>query len=169
MVQFLIGSVEIGYPKSVREVRALVGEILLRNADSDVGCVSTRWWKCFKQLHPNISLRQGESLAYRRAIATTRDVIDKYFDLLEATISNNDIGDQPLCIFNCDESGMPLDFQPGKRIAKKHVLKYGTGKKAQITFLACTNAAGYAIPLSLFSSAKIWSSLSWRVKVPSTV
>ena len=149
LVHFLIGSAEIGYPKLVREVRTLVGAILSRNADSDVGCVSTGWWERFKKRHPNLSLRQGESLAYKRAIVTNRDVIDKYFDLLEETISKNNLGDRPSCIFNCDESGMPLNFRPGKRIAKKgakHVLVYGTGVKTQITILACVNAAGYAIP-----------------------
>ena len=69
------------------EKYGLVGAILSRNADSDVGCVSTGWWECFKQNHPNPSLHQGESLVYKRVIATNRDVIDKYFDLLEATIS----------------------------------------------------------------------------------
>ena len=78
LVQFLIGSADIGYPKSVWEVRALVGAILSRNADSDVGCVSTGWWKRFKKWHPNLSLHQEESLAYKRVIATNRDVIDKY-------------------------------------------------------------------------------------------
>ena len=114
LVQFLIGSADIGYPKSVREVQALVGAILSRNADSDVGCVSMGWWERFKKRHPNLSLRQGESLAYKRAIATNRDVIDKYFYLLEETILKNNLGDRPSCIFNCDESGMPLDFQLGK-------------------------------------------------------
>ena len=77
MVQFLIGSTEIGYPKSVQEVWALVGAILSRNTDSDVGCVSTGWWERFKQKHPNLSLHQGELLAYKRVIATNRDVIYK--------------------------------------------------------------------------------------------
>ena len=77
----------------MREERALVGAILSRNADSDVGCVSTGWWERFKKQHPNLSLCQGESLAYKRAIATNRDVIDKYFDLLEETISKNNLGD----------------------------------------------------------------------------
>ena len=149
LVQFLVGSAEIGYPKSVREVRALVGAILSNKGNSDVGCVSTGWWERFRKRHPTLSLRQGESLAYKRAIATNRDVINKYFDLLEETISKNNLRDRPSCIFNCDESGMPLDFRPGKRIAKKgakHVLVYGTGIKTQITILACANAAGYAIP-----------------------
>ena len=141
LVQFLVGSAEIGYPKSVREVRTLVGAILSNKGDSGVGCVSTGWWERFRKRHPTLSLCQGESLAYKRDIATNRDVINKYFDLLEETISKNNLGDRPSCIFNCNESGMPLDFRPGKRIAKKgakHVLVYGT--------------------------QKIWSSLSWRDK-----
>ena len=134
LVHFLIGSAEIGYPKSVREFRALVGVF------------STGWWERFRNRHPTLSLRQGKSLAYKRAMATNREIIDKYFDLLEETISINDLSDRPSCIFNCDESGMPLDFRPGKRIVKKgikHVLVYGTGVKTQITILACANAAAW--------------------------
>ena len=60
-------------------------------------------------------MHQGESLAYKRAIATNRDVIDKYFDLLEETISKkfNNLGDRSSCIFNYDESSlrMPMDFE----------------------------------------------------------
>ena len=58
---FLIQSVEIGYPKSVREVWALVGAIRSRNADSDVGCISMGWW----ELHycPNVSLVTKEIIA----------------------------------------------------------------------------------------------------------
>ena len=80
----------IGYPKSVREGQAVVGAIFLRNANSDIGCVSTGWWECFKKRYPNLSLHQGESLGHKRAIATNKDVIDKYFDLLEETINLGD-------------------------------------------------------------------------------
>lgn len=96
----MIGSAEIGYPKLVREVRALDGAILSKNRGDTVDCVSTGWWERFRNRHPTLSLHQGESLAYKRALATNREVIDKYFDLLEETISKNNLNDRPLCIFN---------------------------------------------------------------------
>ena len=84
-----------------------------------MGCVSTGWWEHFRKQYPTLSLCQGESLVYKRAIATNWDVINKYFDLLEETISKNNHGNWPSCIFNCDESRMLLDFRPGKKSPRK--------------------------------------------------
>ena len=43
-------------------------------------------------------------------------------------------------IFNCDESGFPLDYKPGKVVSAKglKVLNVATsGDKSQLTVLAC--------------------------------
>jgi len=48
-----------------------------------------------------------------------------------------------------DESGMPLDHKPPKVVAQRGVKKvhcHTSGNKAQITVLACSNAAGSVIP-----------------------
>ena len=48
-----------------------------------------------------------------------------------------------------DESGMPLDHKQLKRVAKRGAKKvYGraSGNKAQITIVACANAAGHTLP-----------------------
>ena len=47
----------------------------------------------------------------------TSEVINKYFDRLEETLVENDLLEKPYQIFNCDESGFPLD-----RTAPKVVL-----------------------------------------------
>ncbi len=57
--------------------------------------------------------------------------------------------DKPSHIFNTDETGMPLDPPPLKVVVPakaKHSQTVCTGDKAQVTVLACCNAAGYTIP-----------------------
>ena len=55
----------------------------------------------------------------------------------------NDLIDKPAQIFNCDESGFPLDHKPRKVIGlkgQKSLNLTTSGEKAQITVLACANA-----------------------------
>ena len=61
----------------------------------------------------------------------------------------NDLMDKPSQIFNTDETGLPLDPASLKVIVPsgyKHSQAVSTGNKAQVTVLACCNAAGYTIP-----------------------
>ena len=76
-------------------------------------------------------------------------VLNRYFDLLEDTIKGNDLHKRPALIFNCDESGFPLAYRPGKIIAgkgQKHTITVTSDSKTCITVLSCVNVAGYAIP-----------------------
>lgn len=149
LVKFLIGAASIGYPKTVREVKAIVGAIVARKQGLEAATVSQGWWEKFRRRHPELSLRSAEPLAYQRATALTREVMDTYFDLLEETLVQNDLMSKPGLIFNCDESGMPLSHRPGRVIAKKgqkHVTALVSGNKAQITVLACASAVGNPIP-----------------------
>ena len=77
------------------------------------------------------------------------EVVDCYFDLLKETVCQNQLSNRPALIFNCDENGMPLAHQPGKRIVgrdQKCVPVVGSDSKNHVMVLACVNAAGYAIP-----------------------
>lgn len=149
LVEFLLGAASIGYPKTVREVKAIVGAIVARKQGLETVTVSQGWWEKFRRRHLKLSLRSAESLAFHRAISVTTEVVDNYFDLLEETLRQNDLLSKPSLIFNCDESGMPLSHRPGHCIARKgqkHVTAVVSGNKSQITILACASAAGNTIP-----------------------
>ena len=149
LAKFLVGAASIGYPKTVREVKAIVGAIVAKKQGVEVATVSQGWWEKFRRRHPELSLRSAEPLAYHRATTLTREVMDTYFDLLEETVLQNDLVSKPGLIFNCDESGMPLSHRPGSVIAKKgqkHVTALVSGNKTQITVLICASAAGNPIP-----------------------
>ena len=84
LVKFLLNYAAIGYGRSRKEVIALVEGILeTRGLDGSLTC---GWWDGFKARHPPLSLRQVSLLSYSRAVASDRDVIDRYFDLLEETL-----------------------------------------------------------------------------------
>ena len=58
-------------------------------------------------------------LSYARAMASDRDSIDRYYDLLEETLKTNGIYNDPTRIFNCDETGVPLNPKPLKVVGEK--------------------------------------------------
>ena len=53
--------------------------------------VSQGWWDKFRKRHPELVLRSSEMLAYKRAVAVNKEVIDHYFDLLEDTLKQNNL------------------------------------------------------------------------------
>ena len=58
------------------------------------------WWNSFIKRHPDITLRAPVPLSQARARATDVEVIDNYFDLLEATLQEYDLLGKPGQIFN---------------------------------------------------------------------
>ena len=73
LVEFLLGCAEVGYPKTVKEVRAMVGKIVSKKQHQDIGStapVSHGWWEKFQKRHQELSLRSSETLSQRRAVAS---------------------------------------------------------------------------------------------------
>ena len=147
LASFLICCAEIGFPRTRNQVLGLVQQIVQSKGISK--SVSNGWWEKFNQRKPHITLRSPMSLAHARAIASDPDVINRYYSTLEDTLRNNKLMDSPSCIFNCDETGLPLSPSSFKVVARKgskNVSNVTSNSKSQITVLACTSAAGYAIP-----------------------
>lgn len=158
LLKFLSGCAKIGYGKSKRQVLCLVEAILMKKRGVPSVPVTKGWWESFQKHHPQLTLRFFETLSYARAIASSREVIDDYFDLLEETLAQNDLPNKPSQIFNCDESGFPLLPEAvGKLIAvkgQKHFWVNSAGDKAQITVLACASASGYLLPPWLYTTGR---------------
>ena len=94
-------------------------------------------------------LRTADPLSYIRAMCTSEEILDTYFDMLEANLTDNSLLGKPAQIFNIDETGMPLDPKPFSVIALvgcKHVSCMRSGDKTQITVVACCSASGSVIP-----------------------
>ena len=62
--------------------------------------------------HPQLCLRKAEKVSVARPSATDPVILDKYFDLLERTLEEYDLDDEPSNIFNCDEVACVLNINP---------------------------------------------------------
>ena len=78
----------------------------------------------------------------------------------------------PVHIFNCDESGFPLEHKPGKLIGmrgQKDLHTTTSGDKAQLTVLACVSASGYPLPpLIIFDRKRLKPELT-EGQIPGTI
>ena len=147
LVVFLKGCSSMGFPRSRKEIIAIVQNVV--NDKGRDAKVTNGWWESFKKRHPDLSLRNPEPLAHQRAVSCSHKAISKYFDLLERSVKDNNLSNKPSQIFNCDESGFPLDPSSPKVVVPKgakHPYAVKSGNKAQVTVLACCSASGYVIP-----------------------
>ena len=111
----------------------------------------------FLERQHDLSLRKGDNTAHVRMDAVNEVTMKQYFDLLEDTLTQNNLLNHPARIYNVDETRMPLDPKSPNIITKKGVKKvrYRTsGRKGQITVVACGNAAGQVIPPMVIFEAK---------------
>ena len=170
LVNFLLRCAAMGYPKSRHEVLALVKRILEKKRIDAV--VTSGWWQSFCGRHPNLTLRTPAPLSGARASATDPEVICRYFDLLERTMADNKLIDQPCLVFNMDESGMPLDPKQLKSVCKrgeKRLLGPSSGDKTQITVVACISASGSCMPPMVILDRKTLPPYFTEGEVPGTI
>ena len=147
LTNFLIKCSRIGYPKTRQQVLGIVQEIVSK-CRPDVS-VTNGWWERFSKRHPNVCLKTSVPLSYVRAMAEDEASLDGYYDLLETTLHENDIFDHPSHIFNCDETGIPLNPQPLKVVSErgaKNPSNICGSTKNQVTVLACSSASGSTHP-----------------------
>ena len=147
LATFLVEVAKIGFPHTRLQVISKVQEIVESKGKNTV--VTHGWWQSFCKRHPDLTLKSAIPLSIARAKATDEEVLGRYFKMLNDCLNENDIFDNPSRIYNCDETGLPLNPTCHKVVDKvgSHNPSYITGNtKAQVTVLACTNATGYAIP-----------------------
>ena len=170
LASFLIRIAKIGYPHTKKQVFALVQRII--DSKGITATITNGWWNRFCQRHPKLCLKTAVPLAYSRAMATDPNVLNRYFDLLEETLRSNGIFNSPSHIFNCDETGFPLNPKSLKvvdEMSSKTTNCVTGNTKSQITVMACTSAAGYAIPPFVIFSRKSFNHELAKGEVPGTL
>ena len=170
LASFLIRCAEIGFPRTRTQVLGLVQQIVTTRGLNK--SVSNGWWERFIHRHPHVTLRTPMSLTRSRAIASDSDVIDRYYTTLEETLRHNNLIHSPSSIFNCDETGLPLNTTSCRVVAQKgskNVSSITSNSKSQITVLACTCAAGFAIPPFIIFSRSTYHPHLSKGEVPGTM
>ena len=113
---FLARCADIGYAHSLPQVLALAQQIVDHKGINTM--VTRGWWKRFCQRNPQLSYRTAVSLSVARAVATDMHVMDRYFEMLTDTLSDNGLMHKPMQLYNCDETGMPLGAYHHKVVAQ---------------------------------------------------
>ena len=170
LANFLMRASQLGIGKTKTEVISIVRKTLVKKKKSLDRFNGEGWWIRFMNRHPQLSLRCSDPLSRVRCNAVTKENMANYFTLLEETLTNNNLVNNPSYIFNMDESGMPLDHKQFKRVAAKGQKKVhgpASGDKSQITIVACANAAGYPLlPMVIFKGEKF--NHEWKFQIHCT-
>ena len=94
LVAFVRRCALIGYPKSRKDMMALSVQQIIESKGMQY-TITNGWWESFCERHPDRTLRAPVALSQARAIATDREVMDNYFDLLEKTMIEYDLVGKP--------------------------------------------------------------------------
>ena len=131
----------------VGRMLAIVQQVV--NGKNINATVSCGWWDSFKKTNPDVVLRCPEPLSKIRLNSTSNEVLSRYCDILQCTLSEYKLHNMPTQIYNLDESGMPLDPKSPHVVAmygQKHPAAVVTGDRKQVTVLACCSTSGHCIP-----------------------
>ncbi len=145
------------YPITRMQVMGLAWAIAIQQGKScfsETG-PSLKWWRSFRDRHPELTLRKAESIERGRVFNATGEVVEEYFEVLGKTLSDKGLHDKPHLIYNCDEAAISLNRSTVKVVVpaknkRCHALMRGTS--SHISVLCCCNAAGGTVPpLIIFS------------------
>ncbi|KAJ8953423.1 hypothetical protein NQ318_023540 [Aromia moschata] len=135
IVQWLINIAKCGFPIRKIDLISTVQNILKECGKETLfkdGKPGQKWYLNFLKRHPEISLREAETITKARALITEESIRLWFKNLRMYLIQNNciDILDDPSRIFNGDESGFPLCPKTGKVLGPrgyKNLYKIKTG------------------------------------------
>ena len=144
----------MGLGKTCRDVKCLVEVCVRKKGTLRGSAVSNGWWDKFLKRNPMLSLRSGDSTAGIRMDAMNVENMKEYFDLLRKVYDEYEFNSHPECIYNMDETGVPLQPRPPKVIAKR-------GQKK----IRYRTSGGIYLSLSTrLKSCKSWKTFLWSLK-----
>ena len=170
LASFLLRCADIGYAHSLPQVLALVQNIAESKGIDKT--VTRGWWQKFCQRHKQVTHRMAVPLSIARVVASDRNVMNRYFDMLTDTLESNGLLHKPELIYNCDETGMPLGALNRKvvaRVGSSNPSCITTNSKTQVTVLACVSAAGLTLPPFVIFQRKTMNYDLTKGEVPGTL
>ena len=118
------------------------------------GAPSDKWWQGIRKRHPSFCTRKAEATSSIRHRCMDKVKVQKYFNALEGELHKIK---SPKQCWNMDETGVQLEHNPGKILARKgakHLQSPTSGNRETITIIACISAAGEACPPHIIPKGK---------------
>lgn len=155
LVKYILLMEELLFGLTIDDVRKLAFDILEANGhianrfNKEKGMAGRTWYYAFKKRHPELSLRQPESVSLARSKGFNRENVYEFFNVLEKIVDENNL--DPHRIYNVDESGFSTVQKSNRKVlarsGKHQVGALSSGERGvNTTLVACVNAAGRSIP-----------------------
>ncbi|KAJ4430468.1 hypothetical protein ANN_22684 [Periplaneta americana] len=108
---------------------------------------SKDWLTGFLERHPDLAKRKPQGLLQARSDGLNKIDVQNYFYLLEQLLKDLNLFNCPESIYNCDETGFPLNNTAqnhiiAKKGSKQVISKTCVEKGENVTVLACTSPVG---------------------------
>ena len=142
-----MASVEYGYSRmDIRHIATDVAIYLGKKETNDL--LSDNWVTNFFMRWPTLKLCKPRSLEWIRARNANPQIIDKYYNDLENTLTEHNLREKPHLIYNIDETGVTTEHKPTRVIAEASSKPQSivSPKSRPTTIIACSNAIGAALP-----------------------
>ena len=168
---FLKDCAAVGYGKTRRDVMSIAQSVAEEKGILHGSRIGHGWWHRFLKRQTDVTLRRGDNTAHVRMEAINQQTLKQYFELLNDTLREHDLLNSPSQIYNMDESGVTLDPKAPNVVAVKGTKKVryrSSGRKGQVTIVACGNAAGQVIPPMVIFDAKNLNHAWTDKEVPGT-
>ena len=150
-----------GFGKTAEQVREGVKQVLDRAGRKvkifNCNRPGTSWWFGFLRRHPDLHMLRPRPLELSRASACTREKVFGWFDSFESFLKEHSISSADQ-IYNCDESGFPLQACSSSKVCAEKVMKrafhISSSSKTSITTLQCISASGSVLPSAVYFPGK---------------
>lgn len=139
-------------PKNVRKYafHFAIRHNLKHNFNNNAKMAGEDWFHRFILRNKNITIRKPEGLSRARINGMQEEKVKHFYEVLQKVIEDNNLQGRPECIYNQDETGLPLNNRSPNIIAQKgskDVISMTSVERGEnVTVLACMNAAGHFIP-----------------------
>ena len=150
---YLITMADMGYGLSrdtVMTIAFKLAEKLNKTHPFTGDSAGRSWFDGFKHRHPQLTIRTPLPLSYSRAVSANVDTVNDFFEKVGSIYGRLNLISKPMCIFNCDETGVTIVHRPGKvvtQMGRKTVYSVSSAERGKThTVLACVSASGIIVP-----------------------
>ena len=150
-----------GFPRTSNQIKEAVKSYLdmkgAKKFSNGKNKPGNTWFYGFLRRHPRIVMAKAEPLEKERAMACSKEAIDKWFADFSQFLADNNItsADQ---IYNCDETGFPLQPDSKQRVCtdrfSRRNFRLSSSSKMSITSLQCICANGKVLPPAIIFPGK---------------
>lgn len=163
-----------GFGLSRKEVLEMVGDYVNKNkliTPFKNGIPGKDWFLAFKERH-GLSLKKPQGVEHARKKAIDPFIVYPYYDLLEKTVCDLNIEDNPSAIWNLDETSFSKDPAKTKVVGLKGhaaIREISSPGRDNTTVLLGASASGEKMPpLIIFKGKNVWDTWTSPNAYPGT-